>query len=196
MVLSFGPLSVCGFEDAFGVASRLAERGRANAIQYPFALVPEQFAYLATAIAAHGDLRLADRLFDLVPPATVIGPYAMPVSLLRAAFTDNEDTREGARGVAQYLLASFEISNVSLRYQPDYRRLLPWNVGVSPEAVLMLAMFIGRGLVASDDLAITGQYSPIIWEASVSANAILRQQPQFQNISVPDLLADWLRHDD
>jgi hypothetical protein len=177
---------------AFEVAINLAEGGLGGTIRQPAALVPEQLAYLAVGIAVAGEPSLATRLFALVPLTTVIGPYALPVSLLQAAFSENLENQEGARGVAQHLLASFDLSQSGLELQPRYRRLLPWNVGLSPDAVLFIATFIAGGVLEPQNLAVTGPYANVLLGAARSAAEILNQPGQFRDISVPDILGSWL----
>jgi hypothetical protein len=184
----------------FEVANDLAERGlRVTAepglretIRQPAALVPEQLAYLAAGIAVVGDTFLASRLFDLVPLTTVIGPYALPAPLLRDGFTNREENQESARDVTQHLMASFDIIQRGMEFQPRHQRLLPWNVGFSPESVLLIAAFITRGMLAPQNLVTTGPYASALLGAAFSAAEILRQPRLFRDISVPDVLGRWL----
>jgi hypothetical protein len=61
-----------------------------------------------------------------------------------------------------------------------------------PEALLIMATFIARNLVVPGYLVSMGRYGPVLWEASMAVDVILRQQTKFQGISVLDLLTGWL----
>jgi hypothetical protein len=177
---------------AFEVAMNLVEGGPSGTIRQPAALVPEQLSYLAVSMALAGEPSLAIRLFSFVPLTTVIGPYALPVSLLQAAFSENLENQSGVREVAQRLLVSFDLSQRGLEDQPSYRRLLPWNIGLSPEPVLLIAAFLARNVLAPQNLAITGPYANVLLGAALSAAEIIRQPDRFRDISVQDALGSWL----
>lgn len=183
------------FESLATVVSDLTEHGPADNTQYPEVLVPEQIAYLAAASAVRGDSSVATYLFNLVPPATPIGPYALPLPLLQGAFAADVDTQQSARDVVQYLLASFEISSRSMQAQPQHRRLLPWNVGVPPEVLLMIATLIARSPALLENPVILGSYSSALWGASVEASVILRRPDLFRDVHVSDILEPWLESD-
>src|SRR6266568_7229052 len=177
----------------FAAAGSIAEQGLRSASQYPAALVPQQLAYLAlgVALAPDSETRVANRLFSLIPQTTVVGPYGLPVSLVRDAVAGRPDDQGSVRESAQFLVSSFNSNQQALEFQSRYRRFLPWNAGLSPDAVLMLAGFFRRGALAPRDLATRGPYDTALVAAASSAVDVLREFRPRHDMSAVEVLSAW-----
>ena len=179
-------------DDAVAIASELAERPVLGASDRPATLFPEQLAYLAMGVAIAGNVGLANRLFNYVPEATAIGPFAVPVRLLEAHFSRDLGNEDSGREIAQFIIASFEITKMSLESQPQYRQFLPWNVGFSPEALLLIARFITDNTLTPDQLAVTNRYGAAFRDSAIAVARILPQLKRPHESEIPDVLGPWL----
>lgn len=179
-------------EGALAVASELAERPVLGAADRPATFFPEQLAYLAMGVAIGGNVGLANRLFNYVPEATAIGPFAVPVRLLQAYFSRELANEDSGREIAQFVIASFEISKMSLESQPQYRQFLPWNVGFPQEASLLIARFIMDNTLTPDQLVATNRYGAAFRDSAIAVAGILPQLSQSQESEIPDVLGPWL----
>jgi hypothetical protein len=171
----------------FEVAGDLAERGLRGATSFPAALVPEQLAYLATGVLLTGQSGIAAQLFSLVPQTTVLGPYGLPVTLARSAL---DQSKGGALEVGQHLISSFEASQRALEHQSRQRRLLPWQVGMPPDSVLLLATLLRRSGLAAADLMSTGPYASALLGAALATTPLELQSTG--DVPIQDLLSSWL----
>lgn len=176
----------------FGVAGEIAERGLRGSVRFPAALVPEQLAYLATGMLLIGQSGIAARLFSLVPQTAVLGPYGLPVSLFEDALGQRQGSEGSIREMGQYLLSSFEVSQRALEFQPMQRRLLPWQVGMPPDSILLLATLLRRGWLAPDDLVITGSYSSALVGAALDVVATPPGRQALRDASIAEILSGWL----
>jgi hypothetical protein len=140
----------------------LAEGGLGGTIRQPAALVPEQLAYLAVGIAVAGEPSLATRSSPSYRLRQLSDPTRCPSHCCRLLSPKIWRTRKVRAGLRSISWRPFGLSQSGLELQPRYRRLLPWNVGLSPDAVLFIATFIARGVLEPQNLAVTGPYANVL----------------------------------
>jgi hypothetical protein len=177
----------------FQVAGSIAEQGLdASAIRFPAALVPEQLGYLAAGVILSGDRQVASPLLSLIPGTTVLGPHGLPFPLVSNVLNDPPDQRRGARELGQYLLSTFEVGQQALELQPRQRRLLPWQVGMPIESVLLAATLLRRGALTPDSLVTIGPYSSALAGAALAASLTVLPLQGMVDVPVSEILGGWL----
>jgi hypothetical protein len=175
------------------VAGVITERRLdASATQLPAALVPEQLGYLAAGIILTGDRQVAGPLLSLIPGTTVLGPHGLPFPLVSNVLSNPPNQERGARELGQYLLSTFEVSQQALELQPRQRRLLPWQVGMPIESVLLVATLLRRGDLTADSLATIGPYSSALAGAAIAASVTVLPLQKMVDVSVSEILGGWL----
>ena len=172
------------------IATGIVEPERRQGAQ--LALDPRQLGYLTLALHIVGD-EGAPRLAERLPGPAGLGSLDVPFSLVRATVSAYGPQQAALpwRPVLDYVMAGFERVARSRVEWPRYKRMLPWNVGLPLDAVL-LALVASNPDPAVIGTTVVGPYSSALATAADGLRSDTESSTVLRNEPLEETLADWI----
>jgi hypothetical protein len=178
------------------LASRVAEGGLAQLDLPPQLFASTQLGYLGLGAAFSDTPGVGLQILTLTSTALAFGSTQIPIDLLRQFVGEIVGRQErGYSILAGYLISAIAQEQIESQRMPHYRRLLPWNVGLPLDAILLLTRALPAPADHPDERLVQSEredFGELLVAVALEIERETRSMTELEQEPLDVLLQDWL----